>query len=208
MGAFGGYACATLDGPLARILTWAAIGLVLVTDTIFAAIVRGQQERPPDAFTQPFVAAYLLVVALLLALSLKQRLNLTLRTAMRAAAAGGLLVLGIIAAFSVGLPLILAGIMAAAATVRTVAPPHWTPAALLSTAAAFLSVAVLIAGFEVTERLIQCPGTGTTTGGGTGFVTGAYHYECVNGRLSFHSGSCQGATVSIDANGNVTYSGC
>src|SRR5579864_9391142 len=136
------------------------MGRVLVTDGLFASIIRGQQERPPDVYTAPFVGLYLLLLAVVLALSLIQRFTRTLRTAVRAAAAGGLLVLGIVAAFSIGLPLILAGIMAAAATVRTLAPPHWTTASLLGVAAAFVSVAVLVAGFEVTERLIVCPHSG------------------------------------------------
>ena len=111
------------------------------------------------------------------------------RLALRAAAAGGLLVLGVIAIFSFGLPLVIAGAMASGATVRTLRGPFVNPGSLAAVAAAAIAVALLVAGFEVTERMIVCPSQGTASGSGQGFVSGPYHYECVNGRLSFHSGS-------------------
>lgn len=189
-------------------MTWSATGIVLLVDALYIAVIRSQGSEPPDAYTPPFVAAYLFVIACLLALSQVQRLGRTSRAGMRAAAAGGLCVLGIISLFSMGLPLVIAGALAAGATVRTLAPPRWNAPALIGVAAAFLSVAVLIGGFEVTERLIVCPELGTMTGSGAGFVTGGYHYECVNGVLSFHQGSCNGATTAVDSSGHVSYSGC
>ncbi len=82
----------------------------------------------------------------------------------------------------------------------------FTPSNLLGAASAVIAVAVLIAGFEVTERIIVCPANGSMAGGGTGFVTGPYYYDCVNGHLNFHSGSC--SSGAIDENGNVTHPGC
>ncbi|TMB97151.1 MAG: hypothetical protein E6J40_08780 [Chloroflexi bacterium] len=67
-----------------------------------------------------------------------------------------------------------------------------------------MAVAVLIAGFEVSARMIVCPQTGSGSGGGPGFVTGGYHYECVDGRLHMHSGFCNSGGSSVDAQGNVT----
>lgn len=188
-------------------MTYCAIAFALVTDALYGVIITSQGPGAPEVYTPPFVGAYLVLAAGLLALSLFGRIGPAARTAMRAGATAGLLVLGVVAAFSIGLPLMLAGFLAAGATVMAVISSHRAASLLGSGAAVLLAVAVLIAGFEATERLIVCPGTGTMAGGGTGFVTGSYHYECVNGQLSFHSGSCQGAT-SIDASGNVTYSGC
>jgi hypothetical protein len=79
---------------------------------------------------------------------------------------------------------------------------------IFGVAAALVAVAVLIAGFEVTERVIVCPESGTVGGGGSGFVTGSYHYQCVNGRLTFMSGSCNGVAGSVDSNGNAGSNGC
>jgi hypothetical protein len=52
--------------------------------------------------------------------------------------------------------------------------------------AAVAAVALLLGGLEVTERLVVCPETGTSGGGGSGLLTGPYRYECNNGRLTFH----------------------
>ncbi len=165
-----------------------ALTLVVLEDVAYILLIRSQDELPPDAYTVPFVAGYLLVMAALLATSVFGLPDPSWRMPLRAAAAGGLLVLGIIAAFSIGLPLILAGILATGAAVRTLKGKIWTRAALSGVAAAVAAVVVLVAGFEVTERMIVCPSSGNASGGGTGFVTGPYHYECVDGQLSFHSG--------------------
>ena len=69
-----------------------------------------------------------------------------------------------------------------------------------------IAVAVLIAGFEVTGRMIVCPSSGSMSGGGSAFLTGPYYYDCINGHLNFHSGSCN--SDAIDENGHVTHPGC
>ncbi len=169
-------------------MTWVALAIVVLEDAVYVLLIRSQAEVAPDAYTVPFVAGYLVVMAALLATSLVRLPNPSWRMPLRAGAAGGLLVLGIIAAFSIGLPLILAGILATGASVRTLKGPVWTSTGLFGVAAAVAAVAVLVTGFEVTERMIVCPASGNVNGGGTGFVTGPYHYECVDGQLSFHSG--------------------
>ncbi len=50
-----------------------------------------------------------------------------------------------------------------------------------------IAVTILVVGFEVTDRLIVCPEHGTMGGGGSGFVTGPYYYECAEGKLNFRS---------------------
>jgi hypothetical protein len=201
-----------VDSRPARFMTWFALIVALASDAAYLSLTRGQvsgqQGLVLDVFTLPFVAGYVFVLAALLAVSLMHRWKPAVRTSLRAAASGGLLVLGVIAIFSIGLPLVIAGAMATGATVRTLRGPVFTRSSVVAVAAAITAVAVLVTGFEVTERMIVCPGQGTMTGGGAGFVTGQYHYECINGRLAFHSGSCSGATTTIDSSGNVTYSGC
>jgi hypothetical protein len=179
-----------MEGRGARIMVAVALGIVLLEDVVYVALIRAQDELAPDAYTFPFVAGYLLAMAALLGLSLVRAERIVaVRTSLRAGAAGGLLVLGIVAALSIGLPLVVAGMLATGAAVRTVRGPLLTRAGLAGVGAALLSVAVLVGGFEVTERLIVCPSTGSMTGGGSGFVTGPYHYECTDGRLDFHPGS-------------------
>jgi hypothetical protein len=191
-------------------MAWFALVIVLATDAAYLSLVRGQTNgvdgQVLDVFTLPFVAGYVLAMAALLAASLVRWWSAAVRMPLRAAAAGGLLVLGVIAIFSIGLPLVIAGAMATGATVRTLRGPQLTKSSLSAVAAAVVAVVVLVAGFEVTERMIVCPAHGSMGGGGTGFVSGPYYYDCVNGQLSFHSGSCNSG--STDSTGNITHPGC
>lgn len=192
-----------------RALVAVPIVVVIVMDALYVAIAvnqNSQDHAPPEKFIFPFIAAYLAVMAVLLTVSLMPRWTVTTRMALRAAAAGGLLVLGVVAMFSIGLPLVIAGAMATAATVRTVSRHRVMLSSVSAVGAAMIAVAILIAGFEVTDRLIVCPEHGTMGGGGSGFVTGHYYYDCVNGTLTFHSGQCMSG--SSDSSGNVSRTGC
>jgi len=193
------------DTRAARLMTWIAVILVLATDAMYVALIRGQGGAALDAYTVPFVVGYLLFMAALLITSL-MRLPRSWRMPLRAAAAGGLLVLGVLAIFSVGLPLVIAGALATGATVRTLRGPQLTKASLSAIGAAAVAVVILVAGFEITQHVIVCPASGSSGGGGSGFVTGPYYFECVNGHLTYHSGSC--SSSSIDSSGNVTHPGC
>ena len=195
-----------IDSGPARFMTWFGLVFAVATDALYLLLKVGQGDTALYVFTVIFVACYLFALAALLGASLMRRWSASVRLPSRAAAAGGLLVLGVLAISSIGLPLLIAGAMATGATVRTLRGPFATPSSLSAVAAAVVAVAVLVAGFEVTERLIVCPAHGSTSGGGSGLVTGPYYYECVDGRLTFNSGSC--TSTAIDSSGNVTHPGC
>jgi hypothetical protein len=195
------------DTRAARFMTWFALVFALATAAVYLLLILGQGDSPSDIATVAFVASYLAALAALLAASLLRRWSMVVRLSLRAAAAGGLLILGVLAIFSIGLPLLIAGAMAIGATVRTLRGPLLGASSITAVAAAAVAVVVLVAGFEITERVIVCPAHGSSGGGGTGLVTGPYYYDCIDGRLSFHSGSCSSAT-SIDSNGTVTHPGC
>lgn len=196
-----------IDTRAARLMTSFALVFALATDAVYLLLVLGQSSSRPDMATVVFIASYLIALAALLAASLLRRWGPVVRLSLRAAAAGGLLVLGVLAIFSIGLPLLIAGAMATGATVRTLRGPFLTVPSISAVAAAVVAVVVLVAGFEITERMIACPAHGSSGGGGTGLVTGPYYYDCVDGQLTFHSGSCNSA-ASIDSNGTVTHPGC
>lgn len=196
-----------IDGRSARILTWCAIVVVVASGVAYLGLVYDFGIDRTAISRVVFVAAYLLLMALMLVASLARRISRAVRMPLRAAAAGGLLVLGVLAAFSIGLPVIVGGALAAAATVRTLSGPHVTAAAVSSVLASVVAVAVLVAGFEVTERMIFCPASGFEAGSGYGLVTGGYHYYCVDGRLEFHSGFCATGGASVDASGHVIPTG-
>ena len=164
-----------------------AFAMVLATDVLFAALINSQGGFNPMPYTPRFVGAYLAVMAAVVAIALVPRPEIVpIRATMRAGAAGGLLMLGFISAFSIGPPLVVAGLLVTFALSRTQRATRRRAAQLSGLVAAALAVVVLLAGFEVTQRLIVCPDTGTMAGGGAGFVTGPYQYECNNGQLTYH----------------------
>jgi hypothetical protein len=83
-----------------RRLVWIAIVIVAVTDIGYAAIIWSQQSNPSDGFRVLFVATYLALMAAMLGISLFELPPIvSLRPALRAGAAAGLLVMGILAIF-------------------------------------------------------------------------------------------------------------
>jgi hypothetical protein len=196
------------DGRTTRILVLVAAVLVLVGDAGYLWLISTQGGYPPDAFTVPFVAGYLALMAAMLGLSLlKASVLVRLRPALRAGSAAGLLVLGVLAITSVGLPFVIAGALAAGAAVRTLAGRPRRQAVITEVGAAAIALVVLVAGFEVTERLIVCPAQGVSGGSGYGIVSGGYHWQCVDGKLTFASGFCSSQGGGIDANGHAFSTG-
>jgi hypothetical protein len=197
-------------GRTSALLVLAAVVLVVADLIAYQLLIKGQGDAPPDSVAVvPFVSGFMLAMAVLLALSLWGHPRLALlRPAMLAFAAAGLIVLGIFAAFSIGVPIFVAGILAAAAAVRALVGTKRN-AMLSEVAAGVIAVVVLVGGFAVTQRIIVCPPSGTMGGGGSGFLTGAYHYQCVDGMLTMYSGDCNGVQGSAYTNGTPTSSnGC
>ena len=171
-----------------RIVSILAFPVVLATDVLYVVLInaQGQSAQP---YIARFVGGYLAVMAALIAVALVPRPETArIRVALRAAAAGGLLLMGFLAAFTIGAPLVVAGFLVFFALTRTVRENRSTPARLSGLVAAALAVVVLLAGLEVTQRFIVCPEQSQETGGGSGLITGPYQYECNNGVAHFHSG--------------------
>jgi hypothetical protein len=177
---------AVQDSRATRTLVLIATVLVVLGDGGYVLIVATQGAYPPDAFTVPFLAGYWLVMAAMLGLSILDRPRLAiLRPALRAGAAAGLLVTGVLGLFSIGLPMVIAGALATGAAVRTLAGRDRWRAVSIEIVAAVVAVVVVVAGLELTARLILCPPHGESGGGGTGLVSGDYHWKCAEGHLTF-----------------------
>jgi hypothetical protein len=173
-----------------RRLVWvtsiAAAVIALATDVLYIVVINSQGQSP-QPYIPRFVGGYLAVVAALIVVSLLPRPEIVaIRVPLRAAAAGGLFVLGFVSAFSIGPPLVLAAFLVLLALARTDRARRTRAARLSGLLAAAVAVAVLLVGLEVTQRLVVCPDHGTSAGGGPGLLTGPYQYECVNGRLRYH----------------------
>ncbi len=141
-------------------------------------VQRGTSDQP---WRVPFVASYLAVVAICAVLAATVATG-SWRVGLLAASAAGLLLLGFFALFSIGLPLLVMGLLALAALIGALQrAKRRRLAAFASIAGALAAVLILFAGFEITARIIACV-PGAVSGGGSGFLTGSYSYTCQNGR--------------------------
>ncbi|HKW07925.1 MAG TPA: hypothetical protein VJS19_10205 [Candidatus Dormibacteraeota bacterium] len=169
-----------VDRTWMRVLTWFAIAALVAIDALYLSIINLQGgPDAPDVLTVPFVATFLALMAICLRASLLAPARVKLP--LRAAASAGLVVMGMIGAFSIGLLiLVVAGL--------SIAVTAGTPATRLGSiiAAGIASVAVvgiLVIGFEISWHHIVCPATGSGGGTTAGFVSQTA-YSCQNGVLT------------------------
>ena len=156
--------------------------VVAVVDVLYIRFVEVVQGATSDMpWVVPFVASYVGLLAVCALLSATGSPS-SWRIALLGGSAGGLVVLGFFALFSIGLPLLVMGLVSVAALVRTVRGATKRRLATgASIAGALTAVLVMLAGFEITDRIIACR-SGVVSGGGTGFLTSSYSYTCENGR--------------------------
>jgi hypothetical protein len=177
-----------MERRLIVVLSLVAFAIVVAVDVLYIGLINSQ-GRSDMPYIPRFIGGYLAVMAALIAIALAPRPEVAaIRVPLRAAAAAGLFVLGFLAAFSIGPPLVVAGFLMTLALARTAREPRRGVARLSGLVAGALAIALLLAGMEVTQRMIVCPDQGTSAGGGSGFLTGPYQYECNNGELHYHSG--------------------
>ena len=164
-----------------------AFVLVVLTDIVYITLINSQGPSV-QPYIPRFVGGYMAVIAAMIGVALLPRAEmLPVRVAFRAAAAAGLLVLGFLTAFSIGVPLTVAGLLMTFALSRTSREARSRPARFSGLVAAALSVAILLVGLEASQRTIVCAPGSNSAGGGSSLILGSYQYECVNGVLHFHS---------------------
>ena len=171
-----------------RVSSLIAFAIVVVVLGLYIGLINAQglSEQP---YVPRFVGGFLAVMAALILIALLPRPEIApIRAPMRAAAAAVLLMLGVFAAFSIGTPLVVAGILVTFALSRTQRTPRRGPARLSGLVVAALTVGILIGGLDVTQRVIVCPEQGQSFGSGSALLSGSYAFECNNGQLTMHSG--------------------
>lgn len=164
--------------------------LVVVVDVLYVRyIVFVQGATSDQPWRVPFVASYLAAIAICALLSATLPAG-SWRLAFIGAATAGLLVLGFFGLFSIGLPLFLMGLVAVGILVGSDHASPITPRGGRRVDHGILAaVVVLMAGFEITARIIACPHGAVSGGGsGSGFLTGSYSYTCENGRAIVNFG--------------------
>ncbi len=126
-----------------------AAAAVLAIDVAYVALIV-LQGPGPNPYVPFFVSGYLALMAALITAALIPRPDLArLRLPLRAAAAAGLLVLGMLAGFSIGLPIVIAGLLVGFGLVKTRAAGSLWPGAV----SASVAIALLLVGFQLTEGL-------------------------------------------------------
>lgn len=167
----------------ARVLIAVAVVAILGTDALYVSVIMGQGgPATPDVLTVPFVAGYQVLMAILLAVSLLA--PRTFIPALRGAGSGGLVALGILGAFSIGVPLLMAACVAIAATVLAIRGRPRALSIASAVGAAVVSVAVLTTGIEFAWHYLVCPPAVQMEGTTAGLFGDSIHYECIDGRLS------------------------
>ena len=129
-----------------------AAGLIVAAiDVLYVSAIAAQGGPEPGSKVPFFLSAYLALLAGLITLAIAPVAGIDrFRVPLRAAAAGGLLVLGMIAAAWGGLLLVGAGLLVGFALARTSSrPAQWW----IGVVASLASVAILLAGFQLTEGL-------------------------------------------------------
>ncbi len=182
-----------------------AYGAALVTALValgYGLLVGQQDGQEPDVLRIPFVFAFLALLGTAALAGVRW-------PAWLGFAAGGQLGLGLVAIFSIGLPLLGAGLLASLALAGALAKEWRTGRLLRAGLGGAAAVAILIAGSEVVDRVILCPPGRYVSGSGYHLLTGGYHWECVNGELHYAAGFCSQGGGSSDTSGRGTStSGC
>ena len=169
----------------ARVLVAVAVVTIAAVVAVYVSLIRGQGgPSTPDVLTVPFLAAYQVLMALLLLASLL--VPPPVRPAFRAAPSAGLLILGWLAAMSIGIPLLLAAGLAMGSTVLAIDARPGRRIVISTAVAAVLAVALLVGGFEFSWSYLVCPPTGESGGSTASLLGRGASYDCNNGALTVH----------------------
>jgi hypothetical protein len=173
-------------------MRWAGVGAAIIAaadDALYLGFVGTQGGSDPQFLRVPFVAIFIALMAICAALS--SRASATRwRPLLLGVSAAGLLLLGYFAMFSIGLPLVLAGVLASLGLINALGQARFSretsgkAAVAMAAGGAVLAVVVLLAGFSFAELAVQCPSNGVESGSGPSLLGGSYQYSCVNGKLT------------------------
>lgn len=160
----------------------AAIAVVAI-DVLYVSLIAGQGGPPSDTpLVAPFVGAYFAVLAISLGVSLVS--PMWLKSALRGAATGGLLLMAVLTGFSIGVAVLVAAAIALAALVITLAARPNRGTVIAAITGAVVGVGVLMAGLQFAWSDVVCPASGQ--GGGTmpSLVGPGASYQCNEGVLT------------------------
>ena len=191
-----------------RKLALAGAVLEAVIDVLYLALIQNQASERVVSLRVPFVAGFIAVMALSAGLSSWRRLD---RSAplLLGLSAGGLVAIGLIAIFSVGILILLAAVPIVIAAVQSLVRVRRPIGIMQAFGGLMLALAVFLAGIQLTEIPVACPTRGYEAGSGSGLLSSPYHWTCVNGKLTVAPGECTHGGATVDPSGKViATSGC
>jgi len=169
-------------------MRWAGVGAAIIAAADDILYV-GAASSDAQFLRVPFVAGFIALMAICAALSARASAT-RWRPLLLGVAMAGLLLLGVIGILSIGLPLLVAGLLALVGLINSLSRPGSAPGrsgrapAGMAAGGALLAVVVLLSGFIVTELAIRCPARGVMGGSGPSVLGGSYAYSCDNGNLT------------------------
>jgi hypothetical protein len=168
-------------------MRWAGVGAAIIAAAV-DVLYLGTASGDAQFLRVPFVAGFIALMAICAALSARASAT-RWRPFLLGIAAAGLLLLGVIGIFSIGVPLLVAGLLALVGLINALRPGSapgrsGRAAAGMVAGGAVLAVAVLLGGFIATELALRCPARGVIGGTGSSLLGGSYAYGCDNGTLT------------------------
>jgi hypothetical protein len=173
-------------------MRWAGVGAAVIAaadDAFYLGVVNTQGGSSPQFLRVPFVAAFIALLAICGALSSRASAA-RWRPLLLGVSATGLILIGFLGIFSIGLPLVVAGVLASLGLInalgqaRASGEPAGKAAVTMAVGGAVLAVVVLLVGVSLTELAIRCPANGIESGSGGVLLAGPYQYSCDNGKLT------------------------
>lgn len=169
-------------------MRWAGVGAAIIAAAA-DVLYLGTASSDAQFLRVPFVAGFIALMAICAALSARTSAT-RWRPLLLGISSTGLLLLGVIGIFSIGLPLLVAGLLALVGLINSLSRPGAAPrrssratTAGMAAGGALLAVVVLLGGFVVTELAIRCPSNARTGGSGSSLFGGSA-YSCDNGKLT------------------------
>jgi hypothetical protein len=168
-------------------MRWAGVGAAIIAAAV-DALYLGVASSDAQFLRVPFVAGFIALMAICAALSARAS-AMRWRPLLLGFSAAGLLLLGVIGIFSIGLPLLAAGVLALLGLINALSRPGSAPsrsgraAAGMAAAGALLAAVVLLGGFVLTELALRCPAHGVM-GGNASSLFGGSAYNCDHGKLT------------------------
>lgn len=184
-------AAAAISHSISRgAMRWPGVVAGVIAAAVDATYLRIVSADNPQFLTTPFLAVFLALMAICALLSSRESAR-RVRSVLLGAAAGGLIVLGVLAAFSIGVPLLAGGVIALIGLFSGPDPARRSGEKSerrrqlgIAAAGALVAAVALVAGLEVATFAVKCPQHGSMSGGGIDLIGRSYQYSCANGQLT------------------------